>query len=88
MEALDKAAETVKRGLRLVLDGSVLTREPKRIAELKALLARGRGELRLEVELAGENRAVVIALPGEYDVSPRRAGVLSTLPGVVAVVET
>jgi hypothetical protein len=40
------------------------------------------------VRLADRGCAAVIALPGGHDVSPRRAGALSTLPGVVEVVET
>jgi DNA polymerase III subunit alpha len=88
MEALDKAAESVQRGLRLVLDGGTLARDAGGLAELRRQLAPGRGELLLEVLLADRCCAAVIALPGGHDVSPRRAGALSTLPGVVEVVET
>jgi DNA polymerase-3 subunit alpha len=88
MEALDKAAESVQLGLRLVLDGGALARDANGLAELRRQLAPGRGELLLEVRLADRGCAAVIALPGGHDVSPRRAGVLSTLPGVVEVVET
>jgi DNA polymerase-3 subunit alpha len=88
IEALDKAAENVQRGLRLVLDGGALARNATSLAELKRQLARGRGEIVLEVQLPDQGRTALIPLPGGHDVSPRKAGDLSTLPGVLDVVET
>jgi DNA polymerase III subunit alpha len=88
IEALDKAAETVQLGLRIVLDGPALTRGPMGLAELTAQLGRGKGEVLLEIELPDRGCAAVVALAGGHDVSPRRAGVLATLPCVREVVET
>ena len=88
IEALDKVAENVQRGLRLILDGAALARNPKSLAELKGPLTKGRGGVCLELRLPDRSCAAVIALPGHYDVSPRQAGALSTVSGVLEVVET
>jgi DNA polymerase-3 subunit alpha len=45
------------------------------------------GEVRLVLPLGERGREVEIALPGRYDVSPAQMGHLSTVPGVVEVVE-
>jgi DNA polymerase-3 subunit alpha len=81
MESLDKAAENVGRGLRLVLDPRQM-----KMAELKRMLKPGtKGAV--EIQLALPSDEVVIVVPGKWDVSPVQAGNLSTLPGVLEVVE-
>jgi DNA polymerase-3 subunit alpha len=89
LEALDKAAAGVQRGLRVVLDRRfVQGGRGGAIAALKALLKPGgKGEVRLVLALDDRNRELEFALPGRYDVSPAQAGILSTTPGVREVLE-
>ncbi len=88
LEALDKAAAGVQRGLRVVLDTRLVQGKAGAIAALKAQLKPGgKGEIRLVLALDDRNRELEFTLPGRYDVSPAQAGVLSTTPGVMEVLE-
>jgi DNA polymerase-3 subunit alpha len=96
IEALDKAASSIQRGLKLVLDRHFVQAKPDTIAELKAALrpgaARAGGEIRIAIdvdvaELRGHGRTIEFALPGKFDVTPSQRGVLTTLPGVMEVLE-
>ena len=89
LEALDKAAAGVQRGLRVVLDRRLVQGgKSGAIAVLKALLKPGgKGEIRLVLALDDRNRELEFTLPGRYDVSPAQAGILSTTPGVREVLE-
>ncbi len=89
IEALDKAAATVHRGLKVVLDRRLLAQKgDKAIAELKAALKPGgKGEIRIAIALEDRGRAVEMSIPGGWDVSPNQRGVLSTMPGVLEVLE-
>ncbi len=87
MEALDKAAGAVQRGLKLVLaPNAVLTRRAD-IAGIRELLKPGRGEIRLVLKLDEKGREVELAVPGRYEVGPMLRGTLSTVPGVLEVIE-
>ncbi len=86
LESLDKAAEGVQRGLKLVLDHR--NASAKHVAVLKSHLKHGgKGEIRLVLPLMDRGREIELVIPGRYDVSPTRAGILSTTPGVVEVLE-
>jgi DNA polymerase III subunit alpha len=91
MEALDKAAAEIERGLKIVFDTGVLAARRGVVDEFKAQLKPGQagvrkgGEVRLVLPVGA--RELEIVLPGRYDVSPAQAGQLSTVPGVVEVVE-
>jgi DNA polymerase-3 subunit alpha len=91
MEALDKAAAEIDRGLKIVFDTGVLAARRGVVEEFKAQLKPGQagakrgGEVRLVLPVGA--RELEIILPGRYDVSPAQAGQLSTVPGVVEVVE-
>jgi DNA polymerase III subunit alpha len=88
IEALDKAAANVQRGLKVVLDRHVLQNGGNPVAKLKSHLKQGgKGEIRLVVALEDRGREVELIIPGRYDVSPSSAGILSTAPGVVDVLE-
>ena len=89
LEALDKAAAGVQRGLRVVLDRRLIQGgKSGAIIALKALLKPGgKGEIRLVLPLEDRGRELEFALPGRYDVSPAQAGILATTPGVVEVLE-
>jgi DNA polymerase-3 subunit alpha len=81
IESLNRAAENVGRGLRLVFDPRKM-----KVADLKRMLKPGtKGAV--EIQLALPANEVVISVPGRWDVSPVQAGNLSTLPGVLDVVE-
>jgi DNA polymerase-3 subunit alpha len=86
LEALDKAAANVQRGLKIVLDYRQAS--AKHVAALKTHLKHGgKGEIRLVLPLEDRGREVELVIPGRYDVSPARAGILATAPGVVEVLE-
>jgi len=88
LEALDKAAEGVQRGLKVVLDRHALQKSAEPIAKLKSHLKHGgKGEIRLVLALEDRGREIELIIPGRYDVSPARAGILSTTPGVAEVLE-
>jgi DNA polymerase-3 subunit alpha len=95
LEALDAAAALMQKGVRIVVDGTGLNgRAAKAVAELSEMLrscapgpsARG-SEVRLLIEVAERGQALEIAIPGRFDTGPNQRGLLSTVPGVVAVVD-
>ena len=86
LEALDKATAGVQRGLKLVLDRRQASAAA--LAALKSQLKHGgKGEIRLVLALEDRGREIELVIPGRYDVSPARAGVLATVPGVEEVLE-
>jgi DNA polymerase-3 subunit alpha len=86
LQALDQAAAGVQRGLKVVLDHRQANAE--HVAALKSHLKHGgKGEIRLVLPLDDRGREIELIIPGRYDVSPARAGILSTTPGVVEVLE-
>jgi DNA polymerase-3 subunit alpha len=88
IEALDKAAAGVQRGLKLVLDRRVIEQNAGALEQLKARLKPGgKGEIRLVLPLGDRGRELEFAVPGRYDVSPAAAGLLSAAPGVSEVLE-
>ena len=87
IEALDKAVASVQRGLKLVLDRRVIEKNAGALAQIKARLKPGKGEIRFVLPLADRGKEVELSAAGRYDVSPAMAGVLSTLPGVSEVLE-
>jgi DNA polymerase-3 subunit alpha len=88
IEALDKAAAGVQRGLKLVLDRRLLQAGGASVAALKSQLKPGgKGEIRLVLPLEDRGREMEFVIPGRYDVSPARAGVLATVPGVIEILE-
>jgi DNA polymerase-3 subunit alpha len=95
LEALDAAAAQMQKGVRIIVDGTGLNgRAAKAMAELSEMLrscapgpsARG-SEVRLLIEVAEHGQALEIAIPGRFDTGPNQRGLLSTVPGVVAVVD-
>ena len=47
----------------------------------------GKGEIRLVLPLDDRGKELEFSVPGRYDVSPARAGMLATIPGVFEVLE-
>ena len=98
LERLDEAAANVQRGLEVVLDARALMGRQTRIDEIKALLkpgpagAKGGTAVHLTVEVAGAAgvtgaRSIKYALPGRYDISAHDRGELSTVAGVLEVID-
>jgi DNA polymerase-3 subunit alpha len=98
--SLDKAAESVQRGVKVVLDGRSLkggmggganggaNGGGSPLADLKALLKpNGKGTICLSIALEERGREAEIALPGFFDISPAQKGVISTVPGVLEVID-
>ncbi len=89
VQALDAVVGNVDSQLRVTFEPGQLSvqRLGAAFAEFRSHLKPGRGEIRLVVALPDEAREVELALPGRYDVSPASRGLLSTVPGVLAVME-
>jgi DNA polymerase-3 subunit alpha len=92
LESLDNAVGGLDQGLRVVLDAAAVSGKKARLMDIKAHLKPGQngrkgGEVRLVLPLGDQAREIEIVLPGRYDVSPNAAGRVSTVPGVVEVVE-
>jgi len=97
VESLDKAAEGVQRGVKVVLDGRSLKSGGNGnggpngsgpLADLKALLKpSGKGTICLSIALEERGREAEIALPGLFDISPAQKGAISTVPGVLEVLD-
>jgi DNA polymerase-3 subunit alpha len=89
IEALDKAVGAVSRTVLVAFDPASLPAShwPAAMRELRATLKPGRGEVRILVTVPGEEREIEIAVPGRHDISPSQRGLISTVPGVVAVNE-
>ncbi len=92
VEALDKVAANVERGLRIYCDAGTAFSSAAVFEELKGFLGgpeagtRG-GEVRLVLSVSQRGRELELKLPGKYDVSPKTAGILSTVSGVRTVEE-
>jgi DNA polymerase III subunit alpha len=98
LERLDQAAANVQHGVDVVLDARLLAMRGVRIEDIKAMLkpgpagSRNGAEVKLCLEVVGTPgvigaRAVEFALPGRYEIGPRERGVLTTVPGVLEVIE-
>jgi DNA polymerase III subunit alpha len=91
IESLDQAAESVQKGLEVVLDGRRVASGGAKgpVAELKTMLKpNGKGTVSLSLALDGMGREVEITLPGRFDISPAQKGAISTVPGVLEVIDT
>ncbi|HVI87856.1 MAG TPA: DNA polymerase III subunit alpha [Dongiaceae bacterium] len=85
VEALDQAASNTGAGLRIFLN------EPGPLDSLKQILGkvgRGKGKVELLLDLAEEQREVVLTLPGRYAISPVIRGAIKAVPGIVDIVDT
>ena len=89
IESLDKAAASVPRSLRIVLDQRAVGGRDNSLAELGASLKQsGRGgEIRLVVPIADRAGDVEFLLPGKFEVSPQEAMRIAAMAVVSEVVE-
>jgi DNA polymerase III subunit alpha len=88
IQSLDEATEGLQRGLKVVLDGRAFQANDGRLDELKAMLKPGgKGTVCLSMMLEDRRREVEIAMPGRFDISPAQKGAISTVPGVLEVVD-
>jgi DNA polymerase III subunit alpha len=97
IESLDKAAESVQKGVKVVLDGRCLkgggnggsNGDSGPLDNLKVLLKPngGKGTICLSIALEEKGREAEIALPGFFDISPAQKGAISTVPGVLEVLD-
>jgi DNA polymerase III subunit alpha len=87
IQSLDEAANTMQRGLKVVLDRRAIEADNGRLAELKARLKPGKGLVCLSMALTDRGREVEFAMPGRFDTSPAQKGALATLLGVLEVVD-
>jgi DNA polymerase-3 subunit alpha len=88
VQSLDEAASGLQRGLKVVLDGRAVRADKGRLDALKALLKPGgKGVVCLSILLEDQGREVELAMPGRFDVSPAQKGALSTVPGVLEVLD-
>jgi DNA polymerase III subunit alpha len=88
VESLEAAAKNVQRGLKVVLDPRMIEAEKLPLGEIKALLTPGgKGTVCLSVVLKEKGREVEFAVPGRFEISPVQKGAISTVPGVLEVVD-
>ena len=92
IESLDKAAEGVQKGVKVVLDGRSLKGGVNGgtglLDGIKALLKpNGKGTVCLSIALEDRGREAEIALPGFFDISPAQKGAISAVPGVLEVLD-
>ncbi len=89
VESLDNAAGAVRCPLCITLDGHALAngKSEALLAELRDSLKPGRDQVRVLVDLMRPGEVCELVLPGRYDTSPPVRGVLSTIEGVVDIVE-
>ncbi|MCC7252301.1 DNA polymerase III subunit alpha [Hyphomicrobium sp.] len=88
VQSLDDAVRQIPTSVRILLDGEALGRNPASLDQLKALLNPGKAEATIELRLADYVRPVPIAPKGKFDLSARTIGRITTLPGVIEVIET
>ena len=89
IEALEAAAANVQRGLKLVLDRRARTSGDGSATRRAEQAAQGRRQGRDQARraAAGRGQEVEFTLPGRYEIGPMQMGELSTLPGVLEVLE-
>ncbi len=93
LQALDEAAASIQRGLKIVLDRRPLQSKKLSLEALKSELKpptggpKTGGEIRVVLELDDRDRILEIDIPGRYDVGPMMQGHLGTLPGVLDVID-
>jgi DNA polymerase-3 subunit alpha len=92
IESLDKAAQGVQRAVKVVLDGRAVKGggngggDP--LDELKAALKPGgKIAVSLAMTLTDAGRELEFSLPGRFEVSAAQKGAISTVPGVVEVLD-
>ncbi|WP_334148235.1 DNA polymerase III subunit alpha [Hyphomicrobium sp.] len=88
VKSLDEAVEQIPRRIRILVDGDALGRNPAALDQLKTLLRPGKGEAMIELRLADYARPVPIVPKARYDLSARTIGRITTVPGVIEVIET
>ena len=87
VSSLDDAMEQLPRTVKAVIDGNVMVKNPAIIEQLKGLLRPGKAELKFELQLEGYQEPVPISPRGKYDLSARTIGRMTTVPGVISVLE-
>jgi DNA polymerase-3 subunit alpha len=90
LESLDKAAASVPRNMKVVLDRKVVASTASRLGDMRSCMkpaGRG-GEVRLVLPLTDRGYEMEFVLPGRYEVSPQDAGRLSAIAGVTEVIES
>jgi DNA polymerase-3 subunit alpha len=87
VESLNAAAETVQKGLKVVLDRRAIAPGRTALKELSDLLKPGKGTICLSLALDDAGKELDIRLPGHFDVSPVQMGALTAVPGVLEVIE-
>ena len=88
VQSLDDAVRQIPTSVRILLDGEALGRNPASLGQLKALLNPGKAEATIELRLSDYVRPVPIAPKGKFDLSAKTIGRITTLPGVIEVIET
>jgi DNA polymerase-3 subunit alpha len=88
VQSLDEAMKRLAISVKVLFDGDVLARNPASIGQLKALLQPGKAELSIEVQSADFESPVPIATKGRYELSAKTIGRITTVPGVLDVIET
>ena len=88
IESLDAAAQNIQKGVKVILDGRVLTGSRSTIDDLRQLLKPGgKSTVCLGIALSDAGRELEISLPGRFEVSPAQKSALQTVPGVLEIID-
>jgi len=88
IESLDAATQNIQKGVKVILDGRVLTGSRSTIDDLRQLLKPGgKSTVCLGIALSDAGRELEISLPGRFEVSPAQKSALQTVPGVLEIID-
>ncbi len=90
LESLDKAAASIPRSLKMVLDPRAITTAASRLADVRSKLKptqRG-GDVRLVLPLDDRGREIEFTIPGRYELTPNETSIVASLAGIREIIES
>ena len=90
LQALDEAAASLQREVKIILDANVIAANPQRITDLRALLqAGGKSDVRFILRLDDRDAEIDIGFTrARFDLTAAQRGTMTTMPGVLEIVES
>ena len=90
LQALDEAAASLQREVKIILDADVIASNPQRVLDLRALLKTGgKSDVRFVLRLNDRDEEIDIGFAhARFDLTASQRGTMSTMPGVLEIVES
>ena len=90
LQALDEAAASLQREVKIILDANVIAANPQRITDLRALLQTGgKSDVRFILRLDDRDAEIDIGFTrARFDLTAAQRGTMTTMPGVLEIVES